>query len=139
MSRFGTSPKMVTGPASLCSGGTTPARTNGRSKISSSDPESTSFSELMTETPSLFGELLSTARTVKKASSARSSETKASTSRQSLSDRLTKSLITAGLIKGTTPSLVRQTFGLSIRDFASLPLDGSEAAKATAANSSSND
>lgn len=139
MTRFGTSRKTETGPALHCSGGTTPARTSGQSKTSSSGPESISFSAPMKETPFLFGELLSTGRTAKRASNARSSETKARTYRRSLSDRLAQSLITAGLIKGTTPLLVRQTFGLAIRDFAFLPLDGGEADKATAANSSSND
>lgn len=129
MARSGISQKTVTDHASLCSEDTTRVGTIDPSKISSSAPESTSCFGQMRETPFLFGELLSTARTGKKALNARSSETRARTSRQSLSDRLTQSLITAGLIKGITPSSVRQTSGLAIRDFASLPLDGEGQAK----------
>jgi hypothetical protein len=44
--------------------------------------------------------------------------------RLSLSVRQTRSLISSGLIAGITPSFVRKTSGLAIRDFASLPLDG---------------
>jgi hypothetical protein len=81
----------------------------------------------MQETPYLFGDLPSTAPTTKKASNARSSETRVRFNRQSLSDKLTKSLITAGLVKGTTPSLIRRLSGAAIQDFASLPLGGDDA------------
>ncbi|OWV62532.1 hypothetical protein ATY75_11945 [Rhizobium sp. N122] len=81
----------------------------------------------MMGTLSLFGELPSTGRTAKRALNVRSSETKADTSHQSLSVRLTRSLITAGLVKGITPLSVRTTYGLAIRDFAFLPLDGGDA------------
>ena len=90
---------------------------------------SQSSCELTKEMPSLFGENISIIRSrSRKALNARSSETKVRTSRQSLSDRLTPSLITLGLVRGTTPKSVRQTSGAAIRDFASLPLDGGGAA-----------
>jgi hypothetical protein len=77
------------------------------------------------ETLPLFGESISTKQfPAKKVSSAASTETKARSSRLSLSDRLTPSLISAGLVKGITPKSVRQTLGQAIRDSAFSLLDG---------------
>lgn len=45
------------------------------------------------------------------------SATKANTSHQTLSDRLTPSLISAGLVKGITPMSVRKKLGAPIPDF----------------------
>lgn len=85
-----------------------------------------SHCEPMQETLFSFGENLSTIA-ARKASTARCSETKANTYQASLSDRLTKSLITSGLVAGITPMYVRKTLGLPILDFALLPLDGENA------------
>ncbi len=87
-----------------------------------SDRESKSFLDQMLETPSLFGGESVSALTVKKGSTVQSSEMKADTFPAGSYVRLTRSLITSGLVAGITPSLVRQTSGLAIRDFASLPL-----------------
>lgn len=81
------------------------------------------------ETLSLFGERLNTGRMAKKALNARSFGTRAQSDRLSLSDRLTQSLITAGLVRGTTPLSIRRQCGVPIRDFALLPLDGSDQEK----------
>ena len=125
--RSGISPRTATDPVSLSSDDTILATTKSRSKGRLSVPESTSSCEPMKAMPSLFGELPVIGRTGKKASNARSSATKATTSRPSLSDRLTQSLITHGLIRGTTPSLIRRLSGVAIRDFVSLPLGGENA------------
>ena len=60
----------------------------------------------------------------KKASTARYSGTKVRTDRPSLSDKLTQSLITAGLVKGITHTSIRKLSGAPIRDTALWPLDG---------------
>lgn len=137
MALSGISRKTATDPASLSTGSIIPAGTGKRA--SSSGRENISSCEPMQETLCLFGETTSTTRSQRKrASNARCFATKARTYRPSLSDRLTKSLIALGLVKGTTPKLVRQTFGLSIRDFASLPLGGGDAEQLKAACSSLN-
>lgn len=45
---------------------------------------------------------------------------------QTLSDRLTRSLISAGLVKGITPSSIRKQLGVKIPDTALWPLDGGD-------------
>jgi len=125
MCQTGISPRTATGVVSRSIGGTIHAET--KAQANSSAPASISSCEPTQGMLSLFGEITSTTRyRRKRALNARSSATKARANRQSLSDRLTKSLITAGLIKGTTPRLVRKTLGLSIQDFASLPLGGGD-------------
>ena len=62
-----------------------------------------------------------------KASTAPCSETKARTYRVSLSDRLTRSLITSGLVRGITPSSVRKQLGAPIRAIASFAPAGADA------------
>jgi hypothetical protein len=52
------------------------------------------------------------------------SATKAQLSRHSLSDRLTLSLITAGLVRGITPTSTRKRLGAAIPDFVLLLPDG---------------
>ena len=140
MARSGISRKTAIDPVSNCSAVTTRAGTASPTvALCSLGQENKSCSEPTKETPSLFGGDHNIAPTNKQASNARFSETRASTFRQSLSVRQTRSLITAGLVRGITPSLVRQTSGLAIRDFASLPLDGGEPAKSpVGALSSSN-
>jgi len=89
-----------------------------------SDLEAESSCEPTPETPCLFGDFPSSGQTAKKASNAPSSVTRVRSVRLSLSDKLTQSLITSGLVAGITPSLIRQLSGAAIRDAASLPLDG---------------
>lgn len=84
-------------------------------KSNSSGRDKKLSSEHAEGTPSLFGENSSTTA-VSKASTARRSETKAKSYLPSLSDRLTRSLITSGLVKGTTPSFVRRQCGVEIPD-----------------------
>jgi hypothetical protein len=57
------------------------------------------------------------------------SETKANTSRVSLSDRLTPSLISAGLIKGIIPMLMRDGSDQQILDFVLRPQGGENVEK----------
>lgn len=138
MARSGSSRRTATAPASNCSGGTTPAETFGRSETSSLGQETKSFSEPTPETLCLFGDTPNIGGTNKRASSAPSFATKGRIYRRSLSDKLTQSLISAGLVAGITPSLVRQTCGLPIRAFASLQLVGGAAAEPHADFVSSN-
>lgn len=133
----GTSPRMAIEPALPSFAVITLPGAGAAKWINSLVLASTSSSGQTTETPCLFGGTLSTTAG-KKASTVRSSATKARTGRPSLSDRLTPSLITAGLIRGITPSLIRRLSGVPIRAFASLPLDGSAADEARVASSFSN-
>jgi hypothetical protein len=79
------------------------------------------------QTLSLFGENSSTLPASKE-STARSSAMKARTDHPTLSDRLTQSLISAGLVKGTTPTSIRNESGAAIPASALWPLDGGAAA-----------
>lgn len=120
---------MAIGHASKCTKGTTPAMNTktDENAASLSDPESTLCSEPETLTPCLFGEnTLTTPSQNRKASSALSSEMKRQTAtyRPSLSDRLTPSLISAGLVKGIIPKSVRKQLGARIRDTVFSLLDG---------------
>lgn len=128
MARPGISLKTAICPATSFSAVTTPAEPSTHKSGSLSDPEKKSSSELMQEMQFSFGGLPSTAPIAKRASNARSFATRVRSDRPSLSDRLTQSLITAGLVRGITPSSIRKQSGAAIRDFASLPLDGGAAA-----------
>lgn len=91
--------------------------------------------------PSLFGESTSTTPSRHNmASSAPSFGTKRqpATSHPSLSDRLTPLLISAGLVRGTTPRSVRKQLGARIRDTVFYALDGDAAEQPKAACSSTN-
>jgi len=74
-----------------------------------------------------------------KASTARYSGTRVRTYLPSLSDKLTQSLITAGLVKGITHTSIRRQSGAAIRATALWPLDGGAADEQKAASSCSND
>jgi hypothetical protein len=69
-------------------------------------------------------------------STAPSSGTRGRTYRRSLSDRLTASLITSGLVKGITPTSIRQLLGQPIRVLAFDMPDGGAAASLNADSSS---
>lgn len=117
---------------------TTAAGNPSAHAISSLDRGTSLFSDQLRETPRLFGDAQSTVKTASKASSAASSATKDRTSRPSLSDRLTRSLITAGLVCGITPSSIRHLSGQPIRVLAFGAPDGGDVASLSAACSSSN-
>lgn len=96
-------------------------------EANSLDQDHQSFSETETPQHSLFGETLSTILSQnRKGSNALSSETKAASRAQSLSDRLTPLLISAGLVKGITPKSIRKRLGAVILDFASSKLAGND-------------
>lgn len=79
--------------------------------------------------PLSSGDAANIGKTVKSVPSARFSETKQTTSRRSLSDKLTLSLISYGLVKGITPSSTRKQSGQPILVLALDTPDGSDAAK----------
>ena len=102
-------------PAASCSGATTaPGRAAARRPFLSA-PETNSSCETLMDQPSLLGECHDIAATDKPASSAQYSATKVRASRRSLSDKLTQSLITSGLVCGITPSSIRTLSGQPIR------------------------
>jgi len=133
--------KAVSGPLARCGGSrrtgieraspSTDATTRRKSQsahpASSSAPVKPSCSEPQTEMLFSCGDSSSTT-VARKASTARSSGTKAGTSRRSLSDRLTASLITSGLVCGITPTSIRKLSGQPIRVLAFATLDGPGAA-----------
>jgi hypothetical protein len=94
--------------------------------VNSLAPANISSSELGTETPCLFGGS-SSMIPASKASTAPYSETNHPISPQTLSDRLTPLLISAGLVKGITHTSVRKQSVAAIRDSALWPLDGGDA------------
>lgn len=85
--------------------------------------------------PCLFG---GSSKTIaaKSESTAPYSETKARTYRPSLSDRLTQSLISSGLVRGITPMSTRKKSGQPILVFAFCDLGGVDSALPAAASSS---
>lgn len=122
---FGFSQKTVTQHCSPSTNATiqpTNTRT-GASENCSAAPVKKSYCEQSAAMLDLFGEI-SMMPAAKKASTARSSETKANTSHLTLSDRLTPSLISHGLVAGITPMSTRQQCGAAIPDIASYGLDG---------------
>lgn len=135
----GGSPRTATGPVWPYTSATTPL-TNIETGASAScllDRERRSSSEHSTAMHSLFGESSSTTA-ASKASTAPSSGTRGRRSRLSLSDRLTLSLITSGLVRGITPTSVRRVSGLPIPDIVFWPRAGSGAGARRAACTSSN-
>jgi hypothetical protein len=86
--------------------------------ISSLDPDTASCSAQRELMLCSFGETTSTIRSQsKRGLSAPSFEMKAHSSRLSLSDKLTPSLITLGLVRGITPKSIRKKSGAEILDF----------------------
>jgi len=123
----GGSPRTGTGLASRSIGAITAAESRDERQISLSAPAKPSFCEPRQLTLFSSGESSSTTA-ASKASAALCSATKVRTNRRSLSDRLTSSLITAGLVKGITPSSIRQLSGQPIRVLAFDVLAGGDAA-----------
>lgn len=115
MGRFGGLRKMATDHAAISSGATIPAeRASGPQTYSSVLATRSSFDPEL-ETLFSCGGVPSTDRTRKRELSARFSGTRARRSHPSLSDRLTRSLITSGLVCGITPLSIRQLSGQPIR------------------------
>jgi len=123
----GGSPRTATAPASPSTGATTRRGSLGEPPVSSSAPARPSSCEPGQQT--LFSSGATSSTTVAKmASAARSSATRGRAYRPSLSDRLTRSLITSGLVCGITPSSIRQLSGQPIRVLAFDTLAGGDAA-----------
>lgn len=97
-------------------------------ELNSSAPAKLSCSELETRTLCLFGESSLTIAD-KMASTAPSLETRGHTNHQTLSDKLTQSLIFAGLVKGIIPTSIRKQSGARMRDTVFWSLDGDDAEK----------
>ncbi len=123
---------MVMSMDSECISNTIPqtnTQTEG-SECSSSVPVKPLCFELMSETPSLFGEnsltTVSTRGQAKnsKALTAQCSATKAKTKVQTLSEKLTPLLISSGLVRGIIPTSIRKKYVHEIPDIVFLWLDG---------------
>ena len=114
MGRFGGSRKTATDHAAISTGATTAAGRASGLQTYSSAPAKSSLFEQPKPTQFLCGAGSSTTA-VRQASVAPSSAMKGRTSRRSLSDKLTPSLITSGLVCGITPSSIRQLSGQPIR------------------------
>lgn len=128
MDLFGGSPKTETTVCVTFTDATTvPASPSARA-ISLSGRVTKSSSAPVKEMPRSHGVSHSTGATDKKALSATSSETRARTYRRSLSDKLTPSLISAGLVCGITPSSTRKQSGQPIQVLAlDMPVGGAAA------------
>ena len=135
----GGSRRMVTVPASPSTGVTTAPASLAARPPSLSAPASPSCCERPMPMLFSYGESsLMTRSRSKRASTARSSETRGRTSRPSLSDRLTRSLITSGLVSGITPTSIRQLSGQPIRVLAfGMPAGGDAASPPEGCSSSS--
>jgi len=140
MGRCGGSPETATAPVSRSTNVTiqprkAAARAMRAGRSYSSVPAKASFCALATATPCSSGAGSSTTAASWELT-AQSFETKARRSRHSLSDRLTLSLITSGLVSGITPTSIRQRCGAPIPATVSWRRDGGDAAAATAGSRS---
>jgi hypothetical protein len=117
---------------------TAAGKASGHRTFSSALETRSSF-DLPPETLFLCGGDQSTAGMGKRASNARSSATRVRSSLPSLSDRLTQSLIAAGLVCGITPLSIRQLSGQPIRVLALDMPAGPAVASQSAASSSFKD
>jgi hypothetical protein len=136
MGLFGGLPRTETCASATSTDATTVLESRSELAISSLAPETRLSCEQSRVTQRSRGATRNIAGTTKKASSATSFGTRVRTSRRSLSDRLTLSLISAGLVKGITPSLTRKRSGQPILVLALDTPVGNVAAKPLAASSS---
>jgi hypothetical protein len=111
---FGGSLKMATSASETSTGHITVLGNRSEPETSLSVPATKSSCAPPKETRRSRGATRAFVETVKPASNATSSATGARTSRRSLSDRLTPSLIAAGLVCGITPSSTRKQSGQPI-------------------------
>lgn len=140
MNRSGGSPKMAIEPPSLFTSDITHAVdivTGVRDPSLSAPVKPLSCAQEMAMRSSFGANSSTTADNA--ASTARSFATNLRTYQASLSDRLTALLISHGLVKGITPTSIRQMSGQPIRALAFDTPAGSDAAPHDAASSSSND
>lgn len=107
--------------------------TMGANQNFSAAQERSSFSEHGKEMLSLCGEG-SGMQAGSRESTAQFSETNLSISQASLSDRLTQSLISAGLVCGTIPTSMRRLSSQATLDFASKSPAGESAVKRKSTN-----
>jgi hypothetical protein len=135
-SRFGGSPKTATSAFAISTDATTVHGNRSGQATLWSDPETKSSSEQSEGMRHSVGAIPSIAATGKRGLSATSSATKVRTYRRSLSDKLTLSLISSGLVCGITPSLTRKRSGQPILVLA-LDVPGGGAAERPSAGSSS--
>ena len=129
MRPFGGSPRTETSQSAISTVGTTVRASRNELVTSLSDLAPRSSSEAQQVTPRLSGDTQSIGGTTKLESSVRFSEMKERGSRRSLSDRLTLSLISAGLVCGISPSLTRKQSGQPILVLALDTPDGGDAAR----------
>lgn len=137
---FGGSRRTATCASAISTGDIT-ARANPSERATSlSAPATRSSFELPMAMPHSRGDTRATGKTGRKASNAACSATKARTYRPSLSDRLTQSLISSGLVCGITPSSIRKASNQPIRGLAFVMPAGAAAPQPQSADySSSND
>lgn len=114
MDLFGGSPKTATYASETYIGGTIARRSRNARAISLSAPEINSSFAQRRETQRSRGGTRSSDAMVNWGSNATSSATRDRTYRRSLSDRLTPSLISRGLVCGITPSSTRKQSGQPI-------------------------
>jgi hypothetical protein len=120
----GGSLRTATSACATSTGATTAAGSRAARRTSLSGRATRSSCAQLVETLPLFGGAQSTGGTDRKASNAPSSATRVRTSRPSLSDRLTASLITSGLVCGITPSSMRKLSGVTVEVLAFAMPDG---------------
>lgn len=124
----GGSRRTETYPSATYTGATTAAESRSERRTYASVPATRSSCDQLTATLPLFGGEANTGLTAKPGSNAPCSATRVRSSRPSLSDRLTRSLITAGLVCGITPLSIRKLSGQPIRVLAFAEPDGGGAA-----------
>lgn len=135
---FGGSPKTATCALETYSEATTARGSLEECRTSLSAPATRSSYAQRKATRRSRGDIPDFAETARRALSAPSSATGARTSRRSLSDKLTLSLMSAGLVRGITPSSTRKQSGQPIQVFAFDRPGGGGAAKPPSGFSSSN-
>lgn len=134
---FGGSPKMAISASATSTVATTVRGNRGERAISSSGQVTKSSSARPRAMQRSRGGSLDIDKMSSKVSNVTYSEMKGRTSRLSLSDRLTPSLISAGLVKGTTPSSTRKQSGQPIQVLAlSMPAGAVAEARPHAGSSS---
>jgi len=126
----GISQKTVMLAVSLSTSGITPPTNTGMAEKEkySADPGKRLSSELPVQMPFLFGENSSMVPASLE-STVPSSEMKVRIYHPTLSDRLTQSLISVGLVKGITPMSTRKQLGARIPDIVSWRRDGGNVGK----------
>jgi len=126
---FGGSPKTAICASETYTDATIVRGSRSESETSLSGLAKRSSSALPLAMPPSYGDSVATEETAKMASNAVSLGTKGATYLRSLSDRLTLSLISSGLVCGITPSSTRKQSGQPIQVLALDMPDGAGAGK----------